>query len=160
MAKFKPWILVDPVHKDPATGGPLFADPDGSATDDVTEAATFDTEDEAKERADELKPDTYIPKPLGDYHPPKKPAEGSSGRARVVRPWAKATLTEDASGAHITADPEQSDELYDLFLGSGIACELKRKGVADLDVIDFGNPSEVVRGRMRKLFADWQKRNP
>lgn len=162
MAKLKPWVLVDPVHTHPDTGGPLFRDPDGESTDDPNEAEAFDNEDEANGAA-EGEPEGWVPRPLGDYWPPKKPAAAkrkAAGARRASSGPGTPTLTMDAEHAHITATAEQSDELHSLFLGSGIECDLQRQGIGDLDVIDFRSPTEPDRQKISSLFEQWRSRNP
>ena len=55
----------------------------------------------------------------------------------------------DAEHAHVSATAEQSDELFALFHGSGVTCNLERAAIGDLDMIDFGRPSATDRKRIR-----------
>lgn len=163
MAKLKPRILVDPHNTHPDTGEPLFRDPDGEATTDPNEAEVFDDDDEARKAA-EGDPVGWEPRPLDDYWPPKgagaAPQKAGAGRRRASTGPGTPTLTMDADHAHVTATAEQSDELFALFHGSGVPCELQRRGVGDLDVIDFGKPATPDREKINTLFEKWRKRNP
>ena len=82
MARLKPWILVDPVHKHPDTGDPLFRDPDGDATPKPDEAEEFNDKEEA-EKAAEGEPEGWVPRPLDDDWP----------RSRQERPSGEPTAT-------------------------------------------------------------------
>jgi hypothetical protein len=68
MPDLKPWILVDPIHKDPHTFKPIFMYPNGSTTTHPRDAKTFPSDDEAKQ-VSEGKPERWIPKPVRRYLP-------------------------------------------------------------------------------------------
>lgn len=161
MAKLKPWVLVDPIHTHPDTKEPLFRDPDGNSTTDPGNAEPFDSEEEAKQAA-EGEPEGWVPRPLDDYWPPKgaAPQKAGAGRRRAAGAPNTPTLTMDDQHAHVTATAEESDELFALFHGSGVRCDLQRRGVGDLDVIDFGRPAPADREKISTLFERWRKRNP
>ena len=70
-------------------------------------------------------------------------------------------LTLDDTTAHVTACPQDADDLFAWFQGQGIGCDLRRQGgVAGLDVIDFGNPSPAQEELIRAAFLRWQGQRP
>ncbi len=72
----------------------------------------------------------------------------------------KPLLTVDDTTAHILAANGQADQLLAWFRDAGIACILQRRaGPADLDVINFGDPSPAEERLIRRAFARWQTRN-
>ena len=62
------WVLHDPAHKDPNSGGDLFRRPDGTGTDDIGNADLFPSEDEAKKAAAGA-PENWQPRRLSDFLP-------------------------------------------------------------------------------------------
>lgn len=71
----------------------------------------------------------------------------------------KAELTHvPGVGTHVSADTEQSDELFALFHGDDIECDLVRRGIGGMDVIDFGkDPARL--DDIERIFNSWKSRN-
>lgn len=151
MTKLKPLILVDPIHTDPITGGPIFRDKDGKETTIPTDAKNFFDTDEAK-KATANDPIPWELRPLDDYWPSKKAT--STGSREPIQ----ACLILEANPPHVLVDAEQCDELYTLFHGKGVACDLKHGAVGEPVRITFERPDSATKRTISSIFVEWEQR--
>jgi hypothetical protein len=73
--------------------------------------------------------------------------------------FSRPVLTIDAVAAEVVVSPGQADELFAWFQSQGVQSNLqRRRGLRGRDVIDFGNPAPAQERRIRRLFAEWERR--
>jgi hypothetical protein len=79
--------------------------------------------------------------------------------SRTYGEFSRPVLTIDAVAAEVVVSPGQADELFAWFQGQGVQGDLqRRRGLRGRDVIDFGNPTPAEERRIRRLFAEWERR--